>query len=79
MCMYLIHELVCFGLYTCCNGQTAICYQLVIRRDFWCIHCLSKEVVLSDSRRLVHVEEMKFRLSDAVLNTVNQEGTPMCH
>jgi len=75
--MCLIHQLVRFGLYKCCNGQTAICYQLMIKRDFWCIQCLSKEVV-SDSRRLVHVE-MTFRLSDAVLNTVNQEGTPMRH
>jgi len=78
MCMYLIHQLVCFGLYKYCNGQTAICYQLMIRWDFWCIQCLSKDIVLSDSRRLVHVEEMKFGLSDAVLNTVNREGTHMC-
>lgn len=78
MCMYLIHQLVCFGLYKCCSGQTAICYQLMIKRDLWCIQCLSKDIVLSDIRRLGHVEEMKFELSDAVLNTVNREGTHMC-
>lgn len=32
--VYLIHQLVCFDLYKFYNGQTAICYQLMIKRDF---------------------------------------------